>query len=52
MSQQPEETTRVTLSFNRHLTDEEIAAIKANTDAIEAAKADPTHHHDHDTKLA
>ena len=48
----PNASTRVTLSFDRKLSDAEVEELKQKTDAVEAAKAEPTHHHDHDTKLA
>ena len=50
MPPEPEDTTRVTLSFDRHLTDEEINQIKADTNAIEALAVAASHHHDHDSK--
>jgi hypothetical protein len=46
------EETRVVLVFNRPISDDELERIKATTDAVEVSKPDPTHHHDHDTKLA
>lgn len=43
----PQRKSRVTLVFNRELSEEELRQLQASHDAIEAVMAEGDHDHDH-----